>query len=388
MTSLSSFVAPAARASVIAEGLDTLSRRGEKLGLAPVVYSISEARTVTERVMCPWENIDKTVVKTVVDVTVEDRSCHIDGFELMAQITHTSEGNLVSPLGEEDVDVKWCSAPASCDHCGHDRRRLSTYLIRQVDTGKLVQVGSTCLNVFMGHASALSIALHLADVRVQVAGFIEDEPMGYGRGGASDLALWLGVTVDVIREHGFLSRGKSREQGGIPTSDRVLEIMLDHKHPTATQEAWDKAQAIIEWAAALDASSTYEGSLKTIAKLGFVDSKTQGFASSMPSAYDRATAPTPVGLPSEYVGKVKERREFTATLTGVTSFEGYYGVTWVFTFTEACGNVIVWLGSSNPDVGGVALSDRRGEVLTFKGTIKAHDVFRGVKQTKVQRCSF
>lgn len=380
-------VAPAHRASWIEESLAALSRKGEKLGMPALTYSISEAYTVTERLLCPWENVDKTVVKSVVDVVVEDVTYQVEGYELVAHIAHTSEGNIVSALSGDGVDVKWSSAKADCDHCGHNRRRLSTYLLAPVDGGKLMQVGSTCLVDFTGHASSLALAQHIADFKAQVSGF-GDEEQGYSRNGTFDLALWLGVTVDVIREHGFLSKGKAREQGGIPTSDRVLQIMLDHKHPTATQEAWDKAQAIIEWASALDASSTYEGSLKTIAKLGFVDSKTQGFAASMPSAYDRATAPTPVALPSEHVGKVKERREFTATLTGVTSFEGMYGLTWVFTFTEAGGSVIVWMGSSNPDVGGVALSDRRGEVLTFKGTIKAHDVFRNVKQTKVQRCSF
>lgn len=83
---------------------------------------------------------------------------------------------------------------------------------------------------------------------------------------------------------------------------------------------------------------------------------------------------------SEYIGEVKERlRDLKVTLTSIRSFEGYYGTSMVYTFMQD-ENVLVWITTSCKDV-------EVGDTLLLTGTVKSHDEYRGVKQTKLSRCN-
>lgn len=82
---------------------------------------------------------------------------------------------------------------------------------------------------------------------------------------------------------------------------------------------------------------------------------------------------------SEYVGEVKERlRDIKVTLTAVRSFDGFYGTSFIYTFTHG-ENVLVWMTSSCKDI-------EIGEELLLTGTVKEHSEYKGIKQTKLSRC--
>lgn len=82
---------------------------------------------------------------------------------------------------------------------------------------------------------------------------------------------------------------------------------------------------------------------------------------------------------SEYVGDVKERlRDIKVTLTAVRSFDGFYGTSFIYTFTYG-ENVLIWMTSSCKDI-------EVGEKLLLTGTVKEHSEYKGVKQTKLSRC--
>lgn len=82
---------------------------------------------------------------------------------------------------------------------------------------------------------------------------------------------------------------------------------------------------------------------------------------------------------SEYMGEVKERlRDLKATLTAVRNFDSFYGTSFIYIFT--CGeNVLVWITSSCKDI-------EIGEEVLLTGTVKEHEIYKGVKQTKLSRC--
>lgn len=82
---------------------------------------------------------------------------------------------------------------------------------------------------------------------------------------------------------------------------------------------------------------------------------------------------------SEYLGEIKERlRDLKVTLTASRSFEGFYGTSFIYTFM--CDeNVLVWMTSSCKDI-------EVGEEVFLTGTVKSHEEYKGVKQTKLSRC--
>lgn len=82
---------------------------------------------------------------------------------------------------------------------------------------------------------------------------------------------------------------------------------------------------------------------------------------------------------SEYVGEIKERlRDLKVTVTSCRTFDSYYGTSTVILFS--CGeNELVWMTSSPVEVS-------VGEEIYLTGTVKSHDEYNGVKQTKLTRC--
>lgn len=87
---------------------------------------------------------------------------------------------------------------------------------------------------------------------------------------------------------------------------------------------------------------------------------------------------------SEYVGDIKERiRDMKVTLTGARAIESYYGTSVLFTF-KAGENILVWFTSCPPDADKAVVGHEY--LLTF--TVKDHNIYQGVKQTKINRCIF
>jgi hypothetical protein len=80
---------------------------------------------------------------------------------------------------------------------------------------------------------------------------------------------------------------------------------------------------------------------------------------------------------SDYVGAIGERIEFEATLVFVMGFDGFYGTTWINVMRDGDNNVIAYKGS--------ACLGKQGDMLKIKGTVKEHALYKGAKQTVINR---
>lgn len=93
-----------------------------------------------------------------------------------------------------------------------------------------------------------------------------------------------------------------------------------------------------------------------------------------------------------WVGGIKERRDFDLTLIRVHEYErpayGYgYETARVYVLADDDGNCIVWKTTCWLDCGeGDGYTQAvPGDRVRMKGTVKAHDEYRGVRQTVVTR---
>ena len=98
---------------------------------------------------------------------------------------------------------------------------------------------------------------------------------------------------------------------------------------------------------------------------------------------------------SQWVGEVKERIERVVTYLGHSfyerrSFSGYgMDTVNIHRFSDDEGNLLVWKTTAcleRVDEDGFLASIERGTRLTLRGTVKAHDEYRGTKQTVLTRC--
>lgn len=81
---------------------------------------------------------------------------------------------------------------------------------------------------------------------------------------------------------------------------------------------------------------------------------------------------------SKHQGSIGERIERTVILQKTHSFDGAYGTTYVYTFEDADKNVYSWITAAK------ALAN--GSTYILKGTVRDHNIHKGVEQTVLTRC--
>lgn len=382
--------------------------------------SYTEARNVViegERVKVPVE-----FVPVVIDGAIEE-SIEIDGWELIGAIDFG--GSNVVRSHEDGLADRWGDTSSRrCDHCGHERARKTAYIVRDED-GHERQVGSTCLEDYLGHGSAEELARMYTSIRG-----IEDE---FGRANVPDemwndnmrdrdyinLKTFLAIVDRIIQKHGWISGSEAYRNRKRSTKELAFRAYDDDRTRKRLFEEYPETdhdiEAIIEWARSIeDPDNDYLHNLKALAQGEMIHrSKHGGFAASMITAYEREHEDEDEqDVDSEWIGEEGERVE-DKTLTLVKTKEcgsrGYgYGrsreTTWLYKFRDEEGNVVVWFTTSAKsfpvDEDGEIVDEDETEEreyltdledVTFEGvrfTVKDHDTFNETKQTKVSRMYF
>lgn len=81
---------------------------------------------------------------------------------------------------------------------------------------------------------------------------------------------------------------------------------------------------------------------------------------------------------SNFVGTLKQREDFTLTLTFRKGFDTNFGVSFLNTLKDAQGNVFTYWGASLLDV-------EVNDTVTVKATVEEHKEYQGVNQTVIKR---
>ena len=85
-------------------------------------------------------------------VTVEGDTPVIRGWTFLGAIRHKDGANVVHPLPGVELPESCRLAAPKCDHCNTLRHRKSTFFVRH-ENGELKQVGSRCVEDFVGHSA-------------------------------------------------------------------------------------------------------------------------------------------------------------------------------------------------------------------------------------------
>lgn len=142
------FQVPSYLISVLLEREAKLAKRCARLGVvAPVVNvirywvqtSLNELGVEISTPMAEYE-------------VVGDTPKLAGGWQVVASVQHLSAGNIVSiaPAFRDEPLQGLLNAPATCDHCGHNRARKLTVVVRD-EAGNTSRVGTDCLRDFTGH---------------------------------------------------------------------------------------------------------------------------------------------------------------------------------------------------------------------------------------------
>lgn len=346
---------------------------------------------------CPFR------VHQIVVVQLESQPIQLMGWEFLARQVREGGTVVLNVVpGSEGQVPAWAreTSPDRCDHCMMVRRRNDTFLVRNVETGQVMQVGSTCLRDFLGH-DPQRIA-RLLETLGRMTTRLEGCLGGYGAEpyGVS-LRDFLAQTAAQIRETGWVSRTSARANGGTATADLAWNAFTGdrpawiggrrspNRFPTPQEQDFEQADNAIIWARECDPSDNdYIANIRSIAEAGWVTFRLAGYAGSIPAASQRDAVRAQErqqaeedGQDLEYVGIVDQRQEFALSVMTVRQIETAYGTSTLYKFRDENGNHLTTFASTPLP----AVAER--DVVRLKGTVKKHAKYQGVRETTLNRCT-
>lgn len=408
--------------------LEKLNKKAKRIGTEPLQLKI--IREFDKDV--PARGMQKTYKRHYFEIKVEGKSPVIDGYEFVASVEHAEGGNIINMAPNSSVPAlpaEYRTTGNTCDFCHTKRDRLSTFVLREEKTGKLLKVGRSCLKNFLpsknpktilDYAQSLENALRACIGGEEMDDYDEDFVGGGGRGFRryypSDVFM-RSVCLAYVLEGKFISAKKAKDSAMY--DDRPLQSTKDvawwliyegpnSKDPEIAREYQQKVAAhggeaeklfdavskwleTKDWDAEIDKNqetnpslAQYFHNVKTIANSTTIATKNSALHASILAIYLREKGELEKKAqrkPSNYVGKVGDKIEFVGTVKNVKLFDGgAYGPTTLVSFEDADGNEIVWWASGDKPY-------EKGEVYTVKGTVKKQEISRytGQPQTTITR---
>lgn len=343
-----------------------------------------------------------------------DGTAKYEGWEFVATIDHHTEGNVIRAYNTElIVPDKYKTCGPTCEHCNKIRSRKDTYLVYNSDLNEFKQVGKSCLKEFTNGLSAEDIAFFVS-IYTQCEsntsytgsdykGYIEVESFlryafecyknwGYQKSASSfyDEIIPEGYrsTVSRVTDYYYINSRSGR------TYDMLKDEMDSVNFNADSEYATQNAAAALHWIRNISEDklkgSEYLRNLHIIASDRYTEWRSLGILVSLTVTYMRHIGEVAAYEKkqkeakeqqdnSEYVGSIGDRLDVTTNnFACVSSWNGYYGMTYLYKFTDESNNVFVWY-ATNP----VEDPER---VVSVKGTVKDHAIYNEAKQTVLTRC--
>ena len=117
-----------------------INNKSLKLVGTPITLTKVEENFIQNEITKEWNK--------VIVVEINGEAPHYNGWEFVATLNHNYEtGNIIKSAGQE-VPIEYRTTPIKCDHCGINRFRKDTYVVKNTETNEYKQVGSSCLKDF------------------------------------------------------------------------------------------------------------------------------------------------------------------------------------------------------------------------------------------------
>jgi hypothetical protein len=407
---------PTERLGDFEKKFQTIANKAAKIG-GLVGYKIGERKQ--ERITSTHRDDEgneyqREYLYDVTLVTVWGEAPRIEGWEVIAVIDHTpaqagSPFNIVHLLGSGETRERFRTMDNGCDHCGFDRKRKKTVVIRNLDTREQKHVGLGCLADFTGSNDphrAARLCQYVNSTLYDWGGFGSDaEPL-------VEKELYLELVASDIRRHGWQSRSESRDQS---TADSALErynrlgdsesrIGTEFEAPYDQERVYDIVATItdadrervtkaLDWLEfEADKSNDFIDKLHAaLAGKGLVR-KHVGIAAALFIAHDKAVARNrdeQARAVSGHVGVVGERDEFVITVTGkreytkrtYSHYDSPVGV--LVMMADDAGNILKWFTSPGKTEARMEESHR----YRVAATVKKHGEFKDINETTLSRVS-
>jgi hypothetical protein len=390
----------------LATRIEKLNKKAAKLGTEPIALTVSNEH---DQHVFKEDGVERIVDYTFV--TVNGETPMIAGWVFVATLDHDADegadmgvGIRRAPVGTrlkdrigeeaalavESADLTdYRQARPDCVHCGWKRRRNQTYVLFEVATGELRQVGTTCVADYTGAHNPERIAAWAEWLEALYSDLGDGDYSEVG-GGGGRIAMrtldFLANVAAVTREKGWVSRWRKDGYGNFDrnydaTADVAESNYFERKEKNripVTDEDREAAATALEWVredlAERDELDEFQHNLATYTRSDWVPAKGSGFVAYTIEARKREMGDRleferkeRVAVDSEWIGELKQRlKGLVFTVTFTKTIEGHYGTKQLTKGHDADGNLLIWWAS-----GGTWLD--QGHTYELTATVKSHD---------------
>lgn len=342
-----------------------------------------------------------TIIRKYIVVEAEGEA-KVNGWVFAGTIEHTAHGNILRSISNEHkIPERYKDAEPYCEHCHTKRARKDTYVVFNEETGEFKQVGKSCLKEYTN-----GLSLEMAAMILQWLSEVEKHcnlGSGISRKEYFDVKNISKYFVETMRKYGWANSSwgadstKSRamdfyrydrgacwsEYDKKRIKNMIDEVDFDKNHTTD-----EYIESALNWAKSWDNKewNDYRENLRIIANMDCCEYRHLGYLASLYMAYDKEMEReikkmerAKTKADSAHIGQVGDKvSENIKEWKCLTAWDTQWGTTFMYEFTTEDGNLLIWKTGK--------FLDEEAEFKTVSGTIKAHNEFRGVKQTELTRC--
>ncbi len=375
--------------------LEKLKKKARKYGNPDIDFSVGPVQ-MEDR----YDDRGRKIKVSVNTITISSGKVQIGDHEFVARVDlKTAKLPLIDCVPGKSVPEQFRTTDGHCDHCNKIRNRNDVFVIRDKTTGEYSQIGRACLKDYMG--------IDPAEATAKFAWFkaTADLDSEYGSScgfsWAETIHGILTATSAAIRLYGWLPKSHPDILNGEAqsTADRVAVLWIFRPSAEQREEIRKLKEAINDDDRAVaDATiafvqnemtgdSEYVWNLKALlAEDVLYDRKRVGLVVSAVSAYQRhlgtlarIAAQREVAAASEHVGAVGERlRKLSLKVLGGKAISTAWGDSILYKFIDDRGNLFAWFASNSLEL-------EVGKTYSLDASIKAHNEFKGVKETTLTR---
>lgn len=385
------FAIPCKRVITLYNKLLPYAKKADKLNIP---YSITELGTVNI--------LDEECLIISIEFKIQ-----LKEWQFVASIDHLDGGNIVkSAVKGLELPEKYRTAKnTTCDHCKTVRYRKQTCIVYNTNTKEFKQVGKDCLKVYTG-LDLSNIALFLDIWSCCGSDLSEssyDDFLGFF--GNSEKYVYVNSVIclayDIVKTFGYVKKGNDNStirryydfesylDGSLrkycPYEYKKLKAIVEEKDlKFFSKESYEKADEIIKYVLSQKVTNDYMNNMHVLLSSETASRKYLGFLVSAVAVYNN-------GQEKEKQYKEEHKQEAVSKHVGtvgnritidvkeavcLTSWENDFGVTFIYKFVDNNNNIYTWKTSKvlNDDIKGLT------------GTIKAHNDYKGIKQTELTRC--
>lgn len=354
--------------------------------------------TGTKRVVVEKNPAGVSKTRVVFDVEITGVAPAYGGWEFLAAVDAMpaaagDEAGFVIRCapGVDDAGVDRSALVAGrCEHCNvRSANRVHTYLVRDVETGQVRQVGSTCIKDFTGWAGK-PVFLTIEEV--------EEDLFGDGVGGgtpATTVEDAIATAYVAVQMFGWVASGQegatrhivARALFGTDRASSDLRAVMADRLSEGDAVA---AEIIATVTAELTGSFGYEANVRAVLAAQYVTERELGLLSSAVPAYERiigrraareaARKAQAEKIPSRWFASIGDKVTVTGAVTTAMTIDGYANSTQRLIIIDTPGTIFKTITAA-----GWAWEVNAGEIITVTAAVKRHDTYRETEQTVLVR---